>query len=171
VREEESVVLRVPYLFLVLTAAGSLAAPPKPTRLPEPSFLPDAAASRVVTVTEAGTAAAGITMLTEAVATKETGPRATVARFGEVYAFSPSFVAVHRDEPTEISFWNLQPDDDHDFMLVTPDAQVLMKVLLPALRKTTYVLTFHEEGVFTFYCTMHQPEMSGQILVLPSRPR
>ena len=39
-----------------------------------------------------------------------TGPRATVARFGEVYAFSPAFVAVHRDEPTEISFWNLQPD-------------------------------------------------------------
>jgi len=164
------VVLRFPYLLMVLTAAGSLAAPPKPTRLPEPSYLPDAAASRVVTVTEAGAAAAGITVLTEAVAIKETGPRATVARFGEVYAFSPSFVAVHRDEPTEISFWNLQPDYDHDFMLVTPDAQVLMKVLLPALQKTTYVFTFHKEGVFTFYCTMHQPEMSGQILVLPSRP-
>jgi plastocyanin len=79
-------------------------------------------------------------------------------------------VAVHRDEPTEISFWNLQPDDDHDFMLVAPDSNVLMKVLLPALRKTTYILAFHEEGLFTFYCTMHQPEMSGQILVLPSRP-
>lgn len=54
-------------------------------------------------------------------------------------------------------------------MLVGPDAQVLMKVILPALRKTTYVFTFHTEGLFTFYCTMHQPEMSGQILVLPSR--
>ena len=85
-------------------------------------------------------------MLTEAVAIKETGPRATVARFGEVDAFSPAFVAVHRDEPTEISVWNLQPDDDHDFMLVGPDS--------------------HEEGLFTFYCTMHQPDMTGQILVL-----
>jgi hypothetical protein len=56
---------------MVLTAAGSLAAPPKPTRLPEPSYLPDAAASRVVTVTEAGAAAAGITVLTEAVAIKQ----------------------------------------------------------------------------------------------------
>jgi plastocyanin len=152
--------------FIVLTAALSLAAMPEPTRLAEPSYLPDAAASRVVTATESGAAAAGITVLTEAVAIKETGPRATVARFGEVYAFSPAFVAVHRDEPTEISFWNLQPDDDHDFMLVAPDSQVLMKVLLPALRKTTYVFTFHEEGLFTFYCTMHQPEMTGQILVL-----
>jgi plastocyanin len=163
-------VLRVPYLLMVLTAAGSIAAPSKPIRLAEPSYLPDAAASRVVTVTEAGEAAAGITVLTEAIAIKETGPRATVARFGEVYAFSPSFVAVHRDEVTEISFWNLQPDDNHDFMLVGPDSNVLMKVLLPALRKTTFFFTFHEEGLFTFYCTLHQPEMSGQILVLPSRP-
>ena len=51
-------------------------------------------------------------------------------------------------------------------MLVDPASNVLMKVLLPALRKTTYVFAFHEEGLFTFYCTMHHPEMSGQILVL-----
>jgi len=159
-------VLILHHPLVVLTTVLLLAATPKPTRLAEPSYLPDAAASRVVTVTESGAAAAGITVLTEAVAIKETGPRATVARFGEVYAFSPAFVAVHRDEPTEIGFWNLQPDDDHDFMLVGPDAHVLMKVILPALRKTTYVFTFHEEGIFTFYCTMHQPEMSGQILVL-----
>jgi len=155
--------------LLVLTTGLLLGATPKPTRLTEPNYLPDAAAARVVTVTESGPAAAGITLLTQAVAIKETGPRATVARFGEVYAFSPAFVAVHRDEPTEISFWNLQPDDDHDFMLVGPDSNVLMKVLLPALRKTTYVFTFHDEGLFTFYCTMHQPEMTGQILVLPSK--
>jgi plastocyanin len=153
-------------VLLLLATGLLLAATPTPTRAPEPSYLPDATASRVVTVREQGTAAAGLTVLTEAVAIKETGPRATVARFGEVYAFAPAFVAVHRDEPTEISFWNLQPDDDHDFMLVDPDSNVLMKVLLPALRKTTYVFTFHEEGLFTFYCTMHQPEMSGQILVL-----
>ena len=108
--------------LIVLAGALSLAAMPKPTRLAEPTYLPDPAASRIVTVTESGTAAAGLTVLTEALAIKETGPRATVARFGEVYAFSPAFVAVRRDEPTEISFWNLQPDDDHDFMLVGPDS-------------------------------------------------
>ncbi len=152
---------------MALTTALLLAAAPKPTRLTEPSYLPDAAASRAVTVTESGPAAAGITVLTAGIAIKETGPRATVARFGEVYAFFPAFVAVHRDEPTEISFWNLQPDDDHDFMLVDADSQVLMKVPLPALRKTTYVFSFHQEGLFMFYCTMHQPEMSGQILSWP----
>jgi plastocyanin len=45
-----------------------------------------------------------------------------------------------------------------------------MKVLLPPLQETAYVFTFHQEGLFSFYCTMHQPEMSGQILVLPAQP-
>ena len=104
-------------------------------------------------------------------AIKETGPRNTVARFGEIYVFTPSFFAVHRDEPTAITFWNLQPDDDHDFMLTDPDSNVRMKVMLRALQKAPYVFTFHREGLFTFYCTIHQPAMSGQILVLPPTAR
>ena len=133
----------------------------------ESSYLPDPAASRVVSVGAEDSAEAAVTVLTQAVAVKETGPKQTVKRFGEVYAFAPAFLAVHRDEPTELSFWNLQRDDEHDFMLVDPDDHVLMKVALPALQKTSYVLAFHREGLFTFYCTMHQPEMSGQIIVLP----
>lgn len=129
--------------------------------------LPNGTASKIVTVTAGGSAEAGIIVLTQAVAIKETGPKETVSHFGEVYAFAPSFMAVHRDEPTAISFWNLQPDDDHDFMLTDASLNVLMTVKLPALKETSYVFTFHHEGLFTFYCTMHQPEMSGQILVLP----
>ena len=137
----------------------------------EISYLPDEAASKVVSVTTDERAAeAGVTVLTQAVAIKETGPKATVRRFGEVYTFSPAFIAVHRDQPTAFSFWNLQPDDEHDFMLVAPDLTVLMKVALPPLQKTAYVLTFHREGLFDFYCTFHQPAMSGQILVLPPAP-
>ncbi len=134
----------------------------------EPDYLPDEAASKVVSVTPGEESAeAAITVLTQAVAIKETGPKQTVARFGEVYEFAPPFFAVHRDEPTAVSFWNLQADDEHDFMLADPDLNVMMKVKLPPLRKTSYVFTFHREGLFNFYCTMHQPEMNGQILVLP----
>ena len=50
----------------------------------------------------------------EAIATKESGPPETVRAFGEVYAFDPATFAVRRDEPTEIVFWNLQGDDEHD---------------------------------------------------------
>ncbi len=129
--------------------------------------LPSAADAKLVSVTPEGPADAGITVLTQAVAVKETGPKETVDRFGEVYAFSPAVLIVHRDETTAISFWNLQPDDDHDFMLADPHGHVLMHQALPPLKETAFVFTFHQEGLFTFYCTMHQPAMSGQILVLP----
>jgi plastocyanin len=130
-------------------------------------FMPNAEATKLVTVTVGGEAEAGLTVMTQAVAVKETGPRITVARFGETYAFSPAFIAVHRDEPTQIEFWNLQPDDEHDFALLGPDFKVLMYEKLAPLSKTAWVFTFHREGLFNFKCLVHQPEMSGQILVLP----
>jgi plastocyanin len=130
-------------------------------------FLPKGADAKLVTVTPTGNAEAGYTILTEAVAVKETGPKATVDKFGEVYAWSPTFIAVHRDQPTEIDFWNLQPDDEHDFALLGPNLKVLMYEKLAPLTKTTYIFTFHHEGAFDFKCLRHQPEMSGQFLVLP----
>ncbi len=136
----------------------------------KPSFyLPNAEASKIVSVTNAGPAAMSILIQTHRAAVKETGPKETIARFGEVYAFSPAFIAVHRDEPTQIRFWNLQPDDEHDFMLVDPHSQVLMSLRLPPIAETSYVFTFHQEGLFYFFCAMHQPGMTGQILVLPPR--
>ncbi len=132
-------------------------------------FMPDVAASKIVTVARAGTAADSVVVLTEAVAVKETGPKPTVEHFGEVYAFSPSFIAVHRDEPTRITLWNLQPDDDHDFMLEDRPGHALMHLRLTPLSKTSYVYTFHREGLYGFRCAVHQPEMNGQILVLPRR--
>jgi len=133
-------------------------------------FMPDAAASKIVTVMSGATpAAASVVILTEAVAVKETGPKPTIEHFGEVYAFSPTFIAVRRDEPTRITLWNLQPDDEHDFMIEDRLGHALMHLRLAPLSKTTYIYTFHHEGLFDFRCAVHQPEMNGQILVLPPR--
>lgn len=130
-------------------------------------YLPNAAASRVVSVSTNGVANVNILVQTQRVAVKEGGPKETVAQFGEVYAFSPNFFAVRRDEPTRIRFWNLQPDDNHAFMLVDPRGQVLLNAFLPPLKETAYVFTFHEEGLFNFVCALHPSVMFGQILVLP----
>jgi plastocyanin len=134
---------------------------------PESFYLPKDEAARVVTVTTNGTTAADVLVQTQRVAVKEGGPKETVERFGEVYAFSPNFFAVHRDEPTRIRFWNLQPDDNHAFMLFSPDSQVLMNSPLPPLVETGFVFTFHEEGLYRFACSLHPNAMFGQILVLP----
>jgi plastocyanin len=142
-------------LLLAVIAAAPAAKVGHAKHDAESYFLPNETASKVVAVARTEPATSGPIILTQAVAIKETGPKETVRRFGEVYSFSPSFLAVRRDEPTSISFWNLQGDDEH------------MKVALPPLKKTSFAFTFHREGLFNFYCTMHQPEMSGQILVLP----
>ncbi len=134
-------------------------------------FMPDAAASKIVTVAPGGAGGPGIVLVTEAVAVKETGPKATVAHFGEVYAFSPAFLAVHRDAPVRITLWNLQPDDEHDFLLEAPGGRALMHLRLAPLSKTAYEFTFHREGLFDYRCAVHQPEMNGQILVLPPASR
>jgi len=157
--------LNIPLLLLlmIVTAAAQ-------TQEKEIEYLPDAKGLKIVGVTKDGAHIAEVIVFTEALAVKETGPKQTVGRFGEVYSFTPAFIAVHRDEPTAIRFWNLQPDDDHDFMLIEPHRNVLMKVMLPALKETSYVFTFHQEGLFSFYCTMHRPAMNGQILVLPPQP-
>jgi plastocyanin len=136
---------------------------------PESFYLPNAEASRVVSISTNGVALANILVQTHRVAVKETGPKETVEKFGEVYAFSPNFFAVHREEATKIRFWNLQSDDNHAFMLISPRSQVLMNLALPPLRETACVFTFHEEGLFSFVCSQHPKAMFGQILVLPPR--
>ena len=153
-------------LVVLPAVIGVASAAPMPA-MDKHFYLPDAAGSKIVSVAKTGNAEAEVIVLTEAVAIKETGPKETVAKFGEVYAFSPTFIAVHREAPTMLTFWNLQSDDEHDFMLTAPDSSVLMHLKLLSLTKTSYIFTFHKDGIFNFYCTVHQPEMNGQILVLP----
>jgi plastocyanin len=150
-------------LASLIGSASASAMPPMDKHF----YLPNAAASKIVSVAKGGTPQAEVIILTERVAVKETGPKETVAKFGEVYAFSPTFIAIRREVPTMLTFWNLQSDDEHDFMLTAPDSTVLMHLKLEPLTKTSYVFTFHQDGIFNFYCAVHQPEMNGQILVLP----
>src|SRR5689334_3719815 len=139
-------------VILMAAAAALLGCAPRSTPRPHG-----------VAITRSGNAKARILVTTVGTAIKETGPAATVKAFGEVYAFEPSVFAVRRGQPTQITFWNLQPDDEHDFMLADPANRILLQTKLPPLSKTTYVMTFHDAGVFPFYCTLHQPAMSGQI--------
>lgn len=139
---------------------------------------PPARHHAAVSIAAHGAAAATVVLQTIAVAVKETETKAQLARFGEVYAFSPSFFAVYREQPTRIQLWNLQADDPHNFTLRDPERRVLMSTTLAPLAKKSLVFTFHRQGLYSFSCSIHQPEMSGQILVLPpphasaaSRPR
>jgi hypothetical protein len=98
----------VPRWILWRMLAAALATLPASTAAAMPPmdkhfFLPDAAASKMVSVAKTGNAEAEVIVLTEAVAVKETGPKQTVAKFGEVYSFSPTFIAIRRDVPTMLT--------------------------------------------------------------------
>lgn len=163
----------IPMIAVAIALGGCATSPPEMMgnlhqKLDMSAFyLPNAEAARVVSVTTNGTSRASIVVQTQAVAVKENASKESLDKFGEVYAFSPAFFAVHRDEPTQIRFWNLQPDDNHDFMLIDPHGKVLLSQLLPPLKETSYIFTFHEEGLFNLICAMHQPAMNAQVLVLP----
>ena len=152
-------------LLLPLLARDSRGAPPAEY------YMPTGAAAKFVSADAHQHPQSEVVIITRAVAIKETGPASAIAKFGEVYDFSPSFIAVRRDVPTMLTFWNLQPDDQHDVMLVAPDSTVLMHQLLPPLSKRSFVLTFHRTGLYDFRCVMHQPEMNGQIEVIDSSAR
>lgn len=153
--------------LLGLAAAPALPAGKSPASPAEADYLPGPEARSTLAVSTVGQPRRSIVVLTRAEAIKETGPKETVRAYGEVYSFAPATIVVYRDEPTEITFWNLQPDDQHDFMLMDPAWNVLMRVMLPPLKKTGFLFTFHRDGIYPFYCTMHAPAMAGQILVLP----
>jgi plastocyanin len=161
------------YSFPQSQPAGRAAtAKSAPATAQQASQWPDPTASKEVSLARTGPAKMTIVIQTHAVAVKETGPKATVAKFGEVYDWSPAFIAVHQNEPTRIFFWNLQPDDMHDFTLFSLEShRVLMNLQLPPLTNKSYILTFHKQGLYTFVCSVHTPEMMGQILVLPPAPR
>jgi len=155
-------------LTLVLVVLGIAAIPARgDSKAAQADYLPDGAGSSIVTVSPSGEVRSELIVMTQALVTKERGPRRSLRAFGETYAFLPSTLVMRAEEPTRVIFWNLQDDDAHDFMLADAAGDVLMKVTLPALSKRSWVFTFHQPGLLHFYCTVHQPEMSGEILVLP----
>jgi plastocyanin len=159
---------RIDRFIVIVTLMAAVLTPRYAARADDEGYLPSPAASKIVTAVPNGSARAGVVILTTTQPATQSDPEEMKA-FGILYVYSPREIFVRRDEPTSFSFWNLQSDEHHDFMLADPAGQVLMKLILPELKKTQITLTFHKEGLYSFYCTMHQPEMSGQIYVLPPR--
>lgn len=81
---------------------------------------------------------------------------------GDVYA--PSVLAANEGDTVTIHFYNLDPSDRHTFTMAAP--YNINKDVGP-LENTTVTFKANDPGVYRFYCTYHQPTMSGQVIVLP----
>ena len=93
------------------------------------------------------------------------------AEFNETVAgiphdqFTPSTMVVNQGDTVKILFVNTEEEpEDHNFVL----SQFGVNVNLAMGQNTTITFVADKAGVFTFYCTYHQPTMRGQLTVLPT---
>jgi plastocyanin len=78
--------------------------------------------------------------------------------------YSPDVLEVTEGDNVTIHFYNLDTTDRHTFTIGAP--YNINEDLLPG-NNATFAFKAGDEGVFRFYCTYHQPTMSGQLVVLP----
>jgi plastocyanin len=78
--------------------------------------------------------------------------------------YSPDLLEVTEGDNVTIHFYNLDTTDRHTFTMGAP--YNINQDLLPGTN-ATFTFKAADEGVFRFYCTYHQPIMSGQLVVLP----
>lgn len=78
--------------------------------------------------------------------------------------YSPDLLEVTEGDNVTIHFYNLDTTDRHTFTMGAP--YNINEDLLPGTN-ATFTFKAGDEGVFRFYCTYHQPIMSGQLIVLP----
>jgi plastocyanin len=78
--------------------------------------------------------------------------------------YSPDVLEVTEGDNVTIHFYNLDTTDRHTFTIGAP--YNINEDLLPGTN-ATFTFKAGDEGVFRFYCTYHQPTMSGEIVVLP----
>jgi plastocyanin len=78
--------------------------------------------------------------------------------------FSPDVLEVTEGDNVTVHFYNLDTTDRHTFTIGSP--YNINQDLLPGTN-ATFTFKAADEGVFRFYCTYHQPIMSGQLIVLP----
>ena len=78
--------------------------------------------------------------------------------------YIPNIFVANKGDSITMHFYNLDGDDRHSFTIGTP--YNINEDLAP-MHNATFTFKAGNEGVYRFYCTYHQPTMTGQLIVLP----
>ncbi|HYA83495.1 MAG TPA: cupredoxin domain-containing protein [Candidatus Bathyarchaeia archaeon] len=78
--------------------------------------------------------------------------------------YIPSIFVANKGDSITMHFYNLDADDRHTFTIGAP--YNINEDVAPQ-HNATFTFKAGNEGVFRFYCTYHQPTMTGQLIVLP----
>lgn len=81
-------------------------------------------------------------------------------------AFSMPVMTVFKNDKVVIHFFNIEEPgaDNHSFTIYKP---YNIDVIVHPRENKTMTFVANATGIFTYYCTFHQPTMTGQLIVLP----
>jgi plastocyanin len=78
--------------------------------------------------------------------------------------YIPNIFVANKGDSVTMHFYNLDAGDRHTFTIGAP--YNINEDVAP-LHNATFTFKAGSEGVYRFYCTYHQPTMTGQLIVLP----
>lgn len=78
--------------------------------------------------------------------------------------YIPNIFVANKGDSITMHFYNLDADDRHTFTIGAP--YNINEDVAP-IHNATFTFKAGNEGVYRFYCTYHQPTMTGQLIVLP----
>jgi plastocyanin len=78
--------------------------------------------------------------------------------------YIPNIFVANKGDSITLHFCNLDAGDRHSFTIGAP--YNINEAVVP-LHNVTFTFEAGNEGVYRFYCTYHQPTMTGQLMVLP----
>ena len=78
--------------------------------------------------------------------------------------YIPNIFVANKGDSITMHFYNLDGDDKHTFTIGAP--YNINQDVAP-MHNATFTFKAANEGIYRFYCTYHQPTMTGQLIVLP----
>lgn len=81
--------------------------------------------------------------------------------------FNPTYISVKKGDNVTIHFYNVEPfaTDKHSFTITEGPYQT--NVILSGGESKTWSFIANQTGIFTYWCSFHQPSMRGQLAVEP----
>lgn len=78
--------------------------------------------------------------------------------------YIPNIFVANKGDSVTMHFYNLDADERHTFTIGAPHN--INEDVAPQ-HNATFRFKTGNEGAYSFYCTYHQPTMTGQLIVLP----
>jgi len=78
--------------------------------------------------------------------------------------YIPNIFVVNKGDSVTMHFYNFDADERNTFTIGAP--YNINEDVAPQ-HNATFMFKTGNEGVYSFYCTYHQPTMTGQLIVLP----